>query len=159
MPGGFRENQNIGIKQYLDMLCYGRHLLWRGYKTDAQWIRVSWKPVMTSSLKKDRFWVWSSCRISNGEIHFLNLGLGAEAVCGRGESGAVYVCVDVSGVRWWCWWGKRGINSLSVMMEGWFPFTVMFCITLFQNWKFYWGEIKEKPFFPPSFPLISSPNF
>lgn len=37
--------------------------------------------------------------------------------------------VEVSGVRWWCWWRKRGTSSLSVMMEGCFPFSDMFCVT------------------------------
>lgn len=42
---------------------------------------------MTSSLKKDRFQVWSPSCISKSEIHFRILGLKAEVACGRGRSG------------------------------------------------------------------------
>lgn len=84
MPGRFWDKQNLGIKQHLDVLCYERHLLWGRIQNRC--------PDDSSELRTCDDLFFEERQVSNVElllnlfnwkIHFLSLGLKADAVWER----------------------------------------------------------------------------
>lgn len=68
-------------------------------------IRVSWEPVMTCSLRKDRFQMWNSCWISLTGRFIFSAWAWRQTLCGRGGVGGC--CMAVVGILAVCWWGKE----------------------------------------------------